>query len=162
VNDDDKVQLDAFLTAGTMLRTAREEQGLSQREVADRLHLMPSYPAMIECDDFSALRHPAFARGYVKAYGRLLGIDEKGLLDAFDQHRAQQAAPQARKVSTRPLQLQQAGLSVIVGLVLLVLLVVAVWWWRAVPEDAAQATGLPFVDKSAAEIVRADSMAGER
>jgi hypothetical protein len=31
-----------------------------------------------------------------------------------------------------------------------------------VPEDAAQATGLPFVDKSAAEIVRADSMAGER
>ncbi len=162
MSEDASVQLDAFLTPGTMLKTAREEQGLSQREVADRLHLMPAYPAMIECDDFRALRHPAFARGYVKAYGKLLGLEEQRLLDAFDRQRAQEKSPELSKVSTRPLQLQQVGLSVIVGLVLLVLLVAAVWWWRAVPEDAAQATGLPFVDKPTGQVVRADSMAGDR
>jgi len=62
VSDDSSPQLDAFLTPGTLLRTAREAQKLSQREVADRLHLMPGYPAIIERDDYQALRHPAFAR----------------------------------------------------------------------------------------------------
>ena len=76
-------QIDAFLTPGTLLKTAREAQELSEREVADRLHLMPGYPAIIERDDYQALRHPAFARGYVKAYGKLVGVDEKRLLDAF-------------------------------------------------------------------------------
>ena len=68
----DEVQLDAFITPGTLLKTAREAQQLSEREVADRLNWMPGYTAIIERDDFQALRRPAFARGYVKAYGTML------------------------------------------------------------------------------------------
>jgi cytoskeleton protein RodZ len=161
VSDDTSPQVDAFLTPGALLRTAREARELSQREVADRLHLMPGYPAIIERDDYQALRHPAFARGYVKAYGKLVGVDEKRLLEAFDRLRSE-AAPVPRKVHTRPIQLQSTGLSVIIGLVLLVLLVVAIWWWRAVPEASARAEYSPLVDNATAQLARVDGNTGER
>lgn len=140
MNEDNSPQLDAFLTPGTLLRAAREKRELSHREVADRLHLMPGYPAIIERDDFKALRHPAFARGYVKAYGKLLGVDEQQLLGAYDRLRAAEAPPPPRKVRTRPLQLQHTGLGVVVGLALLLLLVLAIWWLRA--EPAAPGTAI--------------------
>lgn len=161
MSDDTSPQLDAFLTPGTLLKTAREAMELSEREVADRLHLMPGYPAIIERDEYQTLRHPAFARGYVKAYGKLVGVDEKRLLDAFDRLRAEEA-PVPVKVRTRPLQLQSTGLSVIIGLVLLVLLVVAIWWWRAVPQADAQAEHSPLIDRYPGQLARDDSNTGEQ
>ena len=137
------IQLDAFQTPGVMLKAARESRGLSPREVADRLHLMPGYPAIIERDDYKALRHPAFARGYVKAYGKLVGVDEKRLLDAYDRLRAGEQQPPPRTVQARPLQRQYVGLGVIVSLVLLALLVVAVWWWQTVPPEPAPVSATP-------------------
>lgn len=161
MSDDTSPQLDAFLTPGTLLKTAREAMELSEREVADRLHLMPGYPAIIERDEYQTLRHPAFARGYVKAYGKLVGVDEKRLLDAFDRLRAEEA-PAPMKVRARPLQLQSTGLSVIIGLVLLVVLVVAIWWWRAVPQADAQAEHSLLIDRSTDQLARDDSNTGEQ
>ena len=126
-------QLDAFVTPGTLLKAAREAKEMSEREAADRLNWMPGYTAIIERDDFQALRRPAFARGYVKAYGKLLGIDEQQLLDAFDSLQAGAEVQAQKRVSSRPVQLQRTGLGVIVGLVLLLLLVLAIWWWRGEP-----------------------------
>lgn len=122
------------------MRRAREAQELSQREVADRLHLMPGYPAIIERDEFDTLRHPAFARGYVKAYGKLVNVDEEQLLHAFDSLQAKATRPAPQKIRTAPLQLQHTGVGVVVGLVLLALLVAAIWWWRgSAPDEFATA-----------------------
>ncbi|MBP6723970.1 MAG: helix-turn-helix domain-containing protein [Halioglobus sp.] len=138
------IQLDAFVTPGALLKAARESRGLSPREVADLLHLMPGYPAIIERDDYKALRHPAFARGYVKAYGKLVGVEEKRLLDAYDRLRGEEEQPPPRTVQSRPLrQRRYAGPGVVVGLVLLALLVTAVWWWRTVPPEPAPASASP-------------------
>ena len=123
-------QIDAFTTPGTLLRTAREARRLSEREAADRLNLMPGSVAILERDDYDALRAPAFARGYVKAYGKLLGLNEEELLAAFDQLRASDKAREEKRVQTRPLQLQRTGLGVVIGLAVLLLLVLAMWWWR--------------------------------
>lgn len=163
----DEVQLDAFITPGTLLKTAREAQQLSQREVADRLNWMPDYTAIIERDDFQALRRPAFARGYVKAYGKMLGIDEAQLLAAFDQLAAGDAPRHEKRASSRPVQLQRTGLGVVTGLVLLAVLVLAIWWWRGEPETATPAPvdDVPgAVDASAvvAPGKRDDSPGGDR
>jgi cytoskeleton protein RodZ len=132
VTDEGARQLDAFTTPGTLLKAAREAQGIAEREAADRLNLMPGYVAILERDDYQALRSPAFARGYVRAYGKLLGLDEEQLLDSFDQQRAgDQVLEQTQKrVETRPLQLQRTGLGVVIGLAVLLLLVLALWWWQ--------------------------------
>lgn len=126
-------QLDAFVTPGALLKAAREAKEMSEREAADRLNWMPGYTAIIERDDFQALRRPAFARGYVKAYGKLLGIDENQLIEAFDRLQAGVEVQAQKPVSSRPVQLQRTGLGVIVGLVLLLLLVLVIWWWRGEP-----------------------------
>jgi cytoskeletal protein RodZ len=125
------VQLDAFTTPGSLLRTARESRGLSQREAADRLNLMPNYVAIIERDDYKTLRSPSFARGYVKAYGRLLGLDEQHLMAVFDQVVDLPPVQYARRDAPRPLQLQRTGLGVVIGVGVLLLVVFALWWWES-------------------------------
>lgn len=140
VTENDPSQFDAFVTPGSLLRTARESQGISAREAADRLNFMPGYVAILERDDYQALRSPSFARGYVKAYGRLLGIDETQLLETFDRLQEEHSPDVKRKVTNRPLQLQQTGLGVFVGLAVLCLMVLGLWWWQGAD---ARGTVLP-------------------
>ena len=115
-----------------MLKAAREDQEISQREAADRLNWMPGYVAIVERDDYSALRRPSFARGYVKAFGRLVGLDEEQLMTAFEtlENQGEVAPDNEAKTSRTPVQLQKTGLGVAVGLGSLSLLIAALWWWQ--------------------------------
>lgn len=142
---DEAVQLDAFTTPGTLLKKARQAQGMTEREAADRLNLMPNYVAILERDDYMALRSPPFARGYVKAYGRLLGLNERHLLSVFDQVHPAVPQQQEKRRRTRPLQLQRTGLGVVVSLGVLLLLVTALWWW----EEGRGVQSLAAADKGA-------------
>ena len=130
MSDAEPSQFDAFVTPGSLLRAEREAQGISEREAADRLNFMPGYVAILERDDYQALRSPPFARGYIKAYGRMLGLDEIPLLAAFDQLCEQQPSEEKKKVESRPLQLQHTRLGVVIGLAVLGLLVLGLWWWQ--------------------------------
>lgn len=132
-------QIDAFSTPGLLLRASREAQGMSQREAADALNLVPQYVGIIERDEYGSLRSPAFARGYVKAYGRLLGISESQLLPLFDELIAREPPGEVKRIETRPLQLQATGLGVVIGLTALVVLLVLLWWWQG-REGVAQRT----------------------
>jgi cytoskeleton protein RodZ len=129
VTSDISAQVDAFITPGTLLRSARLAEGWSEREVADRLNLMPGYVAILERDDYQALRSPAFARGYVRSYGQLMGLDEAELLRAFDELRAGKQQ-EKKRVETKSLQLQRTGLGIVVGTVTLLLLVAGLWLWQ--------------------------------
>jgi cytoskeletal protein RodZ len=122
-------ELEIAVSPGTALRAEREAQGMSEREAADRLNWMPDYVDVIEKDNYEKLRNPAFARGYVKAYARLMGLDQEKILQDFDRKREEWAseAGSGRK-ETRPLHLQNTGVSVVVGLAVLVMLVVFMWW----------------------------------
>lgn len=130
-------QVDAFVTPGTMLRSARLARELSCREVEDQLNLMPGYVEILERDDYQSLRAPAFARGYVRAYGQLMNLDEVELLQAFDEQRSNRAE-EKKRVETKSLQLQPTGTGVIVGLVILVLLFASLWWWQGRGEGDEQ------------------------
>ena len=138
-------QIDAFTTPGSLLKAAREQCGMSEREAADRLNLMPDYVGILERDDYQSLRSPPFARGYVKAYGRLLGLDEKYLMSVFDQVVEVAPVQSERRVAARPLELQRTGLGVIIGLGVLLLLVLTLWWSK----EGAGDQPLPEVDNEA-------------
>lgn len=153
-------QVDAFVTPGSLLKAARQAQGISEREAADRLNFMPGYIAILERDDYQALRSPPFARGYVKAYGKMLGLDEDAVLAAFDQLRDESASSQKKKVSSRPLQLQRTGIGVVVGLCTLGLLVLALWWWQGERERTGAMTPSASIEAAQEMLPRADT-AGE-
>ncbi|MFV0597808.1 RodZ domain-containing protein [Shewanella sp.] len=63
------------VTLGTVLRTAREQMGLSIADTAVKLHLRPGIVENLEADDFSNISSSTYVRGYVKNYARMLGVD---------------------------------------------------------------------------------------
>lgn len=66
--------------AGARLRAAREERALAVDDVAAQLKLPSRYVLAIEEGRVEALPEPAFVRGYVRSYARLLQLDPDALL----------------------------------------------------------------------------------
>jgi cytoskeleton protein RodZ len=62
---------------GTMLREERERQGLSIEDVSDRIKITRSCLAAIEDGNESVLPHPVYAKGFIKNYAKLLGVDQE-------------------------------------------------------------------------------------
>lgn len=69
---------------GARLRAAREGQGLSIEEVADRLRLNEALVLAMEEDRFGLLGAPVFARGHLKNYAALVGAPEREVMADFD------------------------------------------------------------------------------
>lgn len=68
---------------GETLCAAREARGLSIQDAAQKLRLMSRQVAAMEAEDFASLGQPVFARGFVRNYARMLGLDEVAILRAM-------------------------------------------------------------------------------
>jgi len=82
----DQAELEGQLPGfpGHLLRQARDDMGLSQKEAARDLHLTSKVINAIEESDFTVIPSFVFARGYIRSYARHVGLDGQGLVDAFD------------------------------------------------------------------------------
>ncbi len=67
------------------MRQARESNGWSLAEVALKLNLTITSLSNLEAGAFDKLPGHTFARGYIRAYAKLLGIDQTVLVQEFDQ-----------------------------------------------------------------------------
>lgn len=147
MSDGSPEQLDLVIASpGERLKAARLSQNMPEREVAARLNWMPSYVSLIEQDDYGSLRRPAFARGYVKAYAKLLELDEAELLEAFEHLQGEDSpGAAARRISgTRPAPLQRTGVGVVVGLVVLGLFLTGLWLWQGLDAEEPAAEVAPW------------------
>ncbi len=71
------------LEAGTILKQKREELGLSQKQIADRLRLKLSIIKDIENNNFEIGQVATFTRGYLRSYAKAVGIEESTILEAL-------------------------------------------------------------------------------
>lgn len=78
--DDETSELSSI---GTLIRLAREEKKLSQKELAGKLNLDLQLISNLENDQFDTLPAPAFVRGYIRACAKLLEQDSKQWLDIY-------------------------------------------------------------------------------
>ena len=69
---------------GETLRQARENNGWTLAEVALKLNLTVSSLSNLEAGAFDKLPGHTFARGYIRAYAKLLGMDQAALVHEFD------------------------------------------------------------------------------
>ena len=69
---------------GQVLRAARERQGLSLADVAARLNLTVQALEHLEAGEFGRLPGHTFARGYIRAYARLVSSADKGAVRIVD------------------------------------------------------------------------------
>jgi len=126
---------------GKVLRARRETLDVTVREVAETLNLSMTMIEAIEADDASKLPGTVFARGYVRAYARLLELDPKPLLEYYP--KTEVAEPAGEMPSERPIWewiRRRPGLvlgSAAGALVMLLVLVVLLLW----PENGENVDG---------------------
>ncbi|MCS7294862.1 MAG: helix-turn-helix domain-containing protein [Chloroflexota bacterium] len=77
-------------TIGETLRAARERRGLSLSEASRLTRIAPRFLVALEEDDYGALPAPVYARGFLRSYATLLGLDPEPLVAAL---RAQMERP---------------------------------------------------------------------
>src|SRR5690554_8210972 len=68
---------------GELLRRERETQGLTREDVAAALNLRQSVVAGIEEDNYEQVPIDAYRHGYLRAYARLLGMNDNDVFEAY-------------------------------------------------------------------------------
>jgi len=70
-------------TPGEQMQAQREALGWSVEQAAEQLKLAPRQVAAIESGDYAALPNPAVARGFIRAYAKILKLDAAPLVAAI-------------------------------------------------------------------------------
>lgn len=120
---------------GARLRQIREAKRINLEDMAKQLRLTPQRLAQIESDDYEAMGSATFARGYLRAYARSLGIGEKEAADTLQLfesmglesgiHSHKPRLIHEKLTQTNHKVLRRFGLLVVV-----VLIVLAGFWWH--------------------------------
>lgn len=120
-------------TVGDSLRDARTAANLGVSEVASKLNLTISAVESLEANQFERLPGNTFARGYIRSYAKILGLDADQLARTFDQQVGSSAAQgavhsidrvgEARSVSRGMLQFSAF-------VILLIILTAAYYAWQ--------------------------------
>lgn len=116
---------------GRLLIEAREKMGLSVDEVAARLRLMPRQVSALESGNTDTLPGPAFVRGFLRNYAKLLQIDAEPLLAACSAHGANTATQKQISLHSENIQIsgrQRKGWAVYLSAVLLFLIILGGWF----------------------------------
>ncbi|MCK5893528.1 MAG: helix-turn-helix domain-containing protein [Endozoicomonadaceae bacterium] len=88
-SDSHAVETDNSLeNLGERLVRAREAKGMGVREVAERLKISATYVRELEAGRYESLPGITFARGYLKSYAKLLGLDESKVIELFNAEKA--------------------------------------------------------------------------
>ena len=70
--------------ASAMLLEARSRAGFTQKEVADQLFLMTSFIRYIDEGRFDKLPKPAFVKGYLRSYARVVDLSGDEVVANFE------------------------------------------------------------------------------
>ncbi|MCE0489184.1 cytoskeleton protein RodZ [Pantoea sp. Mb-10] len=140
----------AVHSTGERLRLAREQMGLTQQNVAERLCLKLTTVRDIEEDKSPADLASTFLRGYIRSYARLVHVPEDDLLPMM----AKQAPVRAAKIE--PMQSFSLGkrrkkrdgwLMIFTWLVIFVVVgLTGAWWWQN--HKASQADLVSMADQN--------------
>ena len=69
---------------GEQIACAREKCGMTAADAARRLHLRTDFIKAIDAGNWSKLGPPIYARGFVRNYARIVGIDPSSIGEALD------------------------------------------------------------------------------
>ena len=136
-NPDDKGPDDGEqpLLAGERLAEARRERQISVLEIAKELHLDEAKVRALESNDFGTLGAPVFAKGHLRKYAQIVGIDEGDLLAEYYGLTRSQPLPPVVSERRKPRREPTPGPWIVVGVVVAV---IAIAYWLLTRQPAVQ------------------------
>jgi cytoskeleton protein RodZ len=118
--------------AGERLAAARREQQITVLEVAKELHLDEPKVRALEQNKFDVLGAPVFAKGHLRKYAMLVGVDNDDVLqDYYKLNRASGMPPVVGKVR-KPAS--QASPGPWIATIIIVVIAAAAYWWFLVAD----------------------------
>lgn len=146
---------------GRILSEERERQGLSRAEVAQRLHMSATQIEAIESGEYARLPQGPFLRGFVRNYGKLLGVDADTLLSQLAQVAPRNAAPDiivpSQNIRFDPMGERLASPYVkagVLAVVVVALAFAAMYWWLFIRPIPSASQSKKAAQKAAAEAPR--------
>jgi len=149
---------------GDRLQAARIQQGLSLDDVAGRMHLSANILKAIENNEFEVITAPIFVKGYLRAYARIVSLDEDDMIDQYIDFYSEEDPPiSSTSNTTSELSATDPRIKWTTYIVVLVIGVsLATWWWNQEQNDEApisldsQSSGLAAPATSDAEVVSSE------
>lgn len=112
---------------GERLAEARRERQISILEVAKELHLDEAKVRALEQNDFDTLGAAVFAKGHLRKYAELVGVDPADILT--DYYKMTHTADLPPVVPTRPKLRQEISPGPWIALVAVLLVAAVFYWW---------------------------------
>ncbi|WP_137226419.1 RodZ domain-containing protein [Shewanella sp. MEBiC00475] len=118
------------VTAGAILKAAREAKGISIETVATQLHLRPKIINDLENDIFVNIASTTYVRGYIKNYARIVNADISQIQQCLSHQLPEIVAPAMQSFSRKTThQARNSRLNLVTYLIVAVLIALLVLWW---------------------------------
>lgn len=116
---------------GQMLSAARVQQDLTQREVAETLHITMHYVNAIEHDEHDKLPGAVFAKGYIKRYAEIMALDETAVMAAYEGlgHASPTATAGTGRNTRKPRRVGKSLWAVAASATVFISLFLGLWAW---------------------------------
>ena len=134
--DQTEIEQTTAVSPGSMLRQARIERGLDEKDIAERLHITVHYVKAIEGDHYEKLPGIVFAKGYLKSYATAVGVDPELVLQSFSltQPGQQQEKTQLRSGSRKKSRNRGAQWGAVASIACFALLISVAWYFSDTPD----------------------------
>jgi len=152
-DDESTMDLSDLPSPGQILKTMREEKGLSHARVAQALHMTAHYVNALESNQFDKLPGKTFVKGYFKAYAKLLGADIEHITTCYDQYMAKLEETEISEANViRARRAYDQNLRWMICAALIIIVVIGVSWWLAISVDSQASVNSANGNEQLAEI----------
>ena len=124
---------DSFKRIGKQLQAARKERALRLADVARELRISADYLKLLELGDFDQLPAPTYVSGFLRSYGKFLGLDGADLAGRFFSIKGVASAKMDYKMPVTAGPPQRSAPAVASLFVVLALVGYGGWYWISGP-----------------------------
>ena len=123
---------------GERLQAARISVGMTLDDVANKMHLSTEILNSLEENNFDDITAPIFVKGYLRAYARLVSVNETEIIEQYTQYYTDGDPPISSIRNTMPeINADDARVKWTTYTVILVLITLLfMWWWNRYQQPA--------------------------
>lgn len=83
IDTEEPLRLEMATTIGEKLRLAREERGISLRDISEQTRISMRFLEAIETNDYKRLPGGIFNKSFIRSYAKYIGYDEREAMEGY-------------------------------------------------------------------------------